>query len=70
MPKYSLKVTVEYIYDVRADSKEEARELGHDYEDYQHSGDIYDIKVEEYEDDCTCDVIHDPSEDCEEYDNA
>lgn len=68
--KYGVSVRVDYYYEIEATSREEAEKLGYYYEDYQHSGDVYSIKVEEVEDDCGCPVIHDPEEDCEDYKDA
>lgn len=50
MAKYELTVTVEYVYEVEADDYESAEKQGWDYEDYQHSGSVYDIVVTELPD--------------------
>ena len=47
MPMYDLKVTVEYNYEVEADSAKEAEEQGWMYEDYAYSGEVYSIDVDE-----------------------
>jgi hypothetical protein len=47
MPTYDLKVTVEYTYEVEAETEELAREQGWDYESHAYSGEVYDIEVEE-----------------------
>jgi hypothetical protein len=51
MSKYELTVIVEYVYEVEADSREEAEKQGFDYEDYQHNGTVDSIRVFELEDD-------------------
>ena len=47
MPMYDLKVTVEYNYEVEADSAKEAEEQGWMYEDYAYSGEVYSIEIDE-----------------------
>ena len=47
MPMYDLKVTVEYNYEVEANSDKEAEEQGWMYEDYAYSGEVYSIDVDE-----------------------
>jgi hypothetical protein len=47
MPTYDLKVTVEYNYEVEADSAKEAEEQGWHYEDYAYTGEVYSIDVDE-----------------------
>ena len=47
MPNYSVRVVVEYIYDVEADNKEAAEEMGWQYEDYPYAGSVYSIDVDE-----------------------
>ena len=44
---YSVRVMVEYIYDVEANSYDEASELGWDYENYPYSASVYSIDVDE-----------------------
>lgn len=51
MARYDVKVVVEYYYEVEADSRDEAEEMGYDYEEYQHSGQVESITVEEIEED-------------------
>ena len=51
MPKFDLKVTVDYYYEVEAENEAEAEELGWHYEDYAFSGEVYSIKVDEQEED-------------------
>ena len=51
MARYDVKVVVEYYYEVEADSIEEAEEMGYDYEEYQHCGQVDSISVEEIEED-------------------
>ena len=47
MPTYDVKVVVEYFYEVEADNKEQAEELGWHYEDYAFAGEVYSIDVDE-----------------------
>ena len=47
MPKYDIKVIVEYQYEVEADSEEDAEKQGWEYEDYQFAGEVYSIEVDE-----------------------
>ena len=49
MPKFDLKVTVDYHYEVEAENEAEAEELGWHYEDYAFTGEVYSIKVDEQE---------------------
>jgi hypothetical protein len=49
LPKFDLKVTVDYYYEVEAENEAEAEELGWHYEDYAFSGEVYSIKVDEQE---------------------
>lgn len=49
MPTYNVNVIVEYNYEVEADSQQEAEEMGWDYEDYAHFGEVNVIDVEEIE---------------------
>lgn len=51
MPTYRLKVTVEYDYEVEADSFDEAEKEGWNYDDYSYTGEVYNIEVEELEGD-------------------
>lgn len=55
MGTYNVKVTVEYEYEVEADSYEDAEEEGWNYEEYSHYASVYSIDVEditeEYEED-------------------
>jgi hypothetical protein len=62
--KYEVKVIVEYIYEVEADSEEQAEQEGWNYEEYKWNADVYSIKTElieemceeceQWESDCTC----------------
>jgi hypothetical protein len=49
LPKFDIKVTVDYHYEVEAENEAEAEELGWHYEDYAFSGEVYSIKVDEQE---------------------
>jgi hypothetical protein len=49
LPKFDLKVTVDYYYEVEAENEAAAEELGWHYEDYAFSGEVYSIKVDEQE---------------------
>ena len=51
MPKFDIKVRVDYQYEVEAENEAEAEELGWHYEDYAFSGEVYSIKVDEQEED-------------------
>lgn len=51
MPKYNVRVVVEYQYEVEADNKKEAEEQGWKYEDYSGFAEVDEIEVEEVEDD-------------------
>jgi hypothetical protein len=51
LPKFDLKVIVEYYYEVEAENEAEAEELGWHYEDYAFSGEVYSINVTEQEED-------------------
>ena len=51
MSRYELTVTVEYVYEVEADSREEAEKQGWEYEEYSYNGVVEEIQVEELEDD-------------------
>mgnify|MGYP000045861123 CR=1 FL=1 len=43
--RYSVKVVVEYYYDVEAETREQAEEEGWKYEDYPYSAEVYSIDV-------------------------
>ena len=47
MALYDVKVTVEYNYEVEADSPEEAEKQGWAYEDYYMHAEVYSIEIEE-----------------------
>jgi hypothetical protein len=49
MPRYEITTTVNYTFEVEADSLEEAEELGYDYEEYKYFGEVADIEVAELE---------------------
>jgi hypothetical protein len=49
MPKFDIKVRVDYQYEVEAENEAEAEELGWHYEDHAYSGEVYSIKVDEQE---------------------
>lgn len=49
--RYSVKVIVEYVYDVEAKTAEEADKEGWNYEDYPYSASVYSIDVELEEED-------------------
>ena len=49
MASYELTVLVEYIYEVEADSYEEAEKQGYDYENYSHTAIVSSIEVAEFE---------------------
>ena len=55
MPKFDIKVTVDYHYEVEAENEAEAEELGWHYEDYAFSGEVYSIKVDEQEEEVELD---------------
>jgi hypothetical protein len=50
MPKYYVKVMVEYSGDVEAESEKEAEEMGWDFDELAYDG-VYSIEVEEIEED-------------------
>jgi hypothetical protein len=50
MARFELTVKVEYVFDVEADSIEEAEGLAWEYEDHRHSAEVEDIEVHEYPD--------------------
>lgn len=50
MSKYEVSVTVQYFYEVEAESTEAAEEMGWQYEDYPYAAEVYSIEVEELED--------------------
>ena len=47
MPKYDVEVTVNFMYEVEADSIIEAEMQGWKWEDYPMFGEVYDISVSE-----------------------
>jgi hypothetical protein len=47
MPKYDVEVTVNFSYEVEADSIIEAEMQGWKWEDYPMFGEVYDISVSE-----------------------
>jgi hypothetical protein len=47
MATYDITVTVEYNYEVEADSVDEAEAQGWEYEDYSHNAEVYSIRVAE-----------------------
>ena len=47
MPNYNVEVTVNFMYEVEADSPQEAEEQGWHWEDYNMFGEVYDISVSE-----------------------
>ena len=49
MPRYEITTTVNYTFEVEADDLQEAEQLGYDYEEYRHFGEVYDIEVAELE---------------------
>ena len=49
MKTYKLIVTVEYVYEVEAESAEEAEEMGWNYEEYAYDAEVYSIRVDEIE---------------------
>jgi hypothetical protein len=51
LPKFDIKVRVDYQYEVEAENEAEAEELGWHYEDHAYSGEVYSIKVDEQEED-------------------
>lgn len=50
MATYRLGVVVEYDYEVEADSLEEAKEQGWDYENFAHFASVYSVDVYEVDD--------------------
>jgi len=48
MASYNVKVTVEYEYEVEANSYEEAEKQGWEYEDYGYTACVYSIEVDSY----------------------
>jgi hypothetical protein len=46
---FDVKVIVEYNYEVEAETEAEAERAGWDYEEYQFSGEVYSIDVQEQE---------------------
>jgi hypothetical protein len=51
MGKYEVTVLVEYVYDVEAESVEDAEQMGWDYEEYQNFGTVTTIEVHDYQED-------------------
>lgn len=47
MGVYLVTTTVEYQYEVEANSEAEAEELGWEYEDYEYTGTVYSIRVDD-----------------------
>ena len=47
MPNYNVEVTVNFMYEVEADSPQEAEAQGWNWEDYNMFGEVYDISVSE-----------------------
>jgi hypothetical protein len=47
MGTYLVTTTVEYTYEVEADSREEAEQEGWNYDDYRFTGQVYSIDVED-----------------------
>jgi hypothetical protein len=50
MATYTVRVAVDYLYEVEADSKEDAEAEGWKYEDYKMFAQVDFIKVEEQQD--------------------
>lgn len=48
MTRFQVTTTVEYTYDVEADSEYEAEQYGWKYEDYHYTAEVQDIAVYEY----------------------
>lgn len=51
MNTYNIKVTVEYEYEVEAETYEDAEKQGWEYEEYNYTGSVYDIEVDLVEED-------------------
>lgn len=49
--RYSVRVVVEYNYEVEAETKEEAEQQGWEYEDYAFNAEVYSIDVSLEEED-------------------
>lgn len=49
--RYSVRVLVEYNYEVEAETKDEAEQQGWEYEDYSFHAEVYSIDVELEEED-------------------
>jgi hypothetical protein len=47
MPNYNVEVTVNFMYEVEADSPQEAEAQGWNWEDYNMFGEVYSIDVSE-----------------------
>lgn len=51
MATYDIKVTVEYQYEVEADTYEQAEQEGWNYENYSHFAEVYSIEIDEQTED-------------------
>lgn len=51
MATYDIKVTVEYQYEVEADTYEQAEQEGWNYENYSHFAEVYSIEIDEQPED-------------------
>jgi len=47
LPSYDVEVTVNFMYEVEADSREEAEQEGWNWEEYPMFGEVYSIDVTE-----------------------
>ena len=47
MPKYEITTVVEYTYEVEADDLEAAKQMGWEYEDYQHWAEVESVDARE-----------------------
>lgn len=47
MPSYDVEVTVNFMYEVEADSREEAEQEGWNWEEYPQFAEVYSIDVTE-----------------------
>lgn len=47
MPQYEIKVVVEYNYDIEAESLEEAKAMGYEFDEHAFSADVLSIDVAE-----------------------
>ena len=50
MATFWVKTTVEYEFEIEADSEEQAEREGWNYDDYPFAASVYSIEVEEQED--------------------